>query len=112
MAHGHRGRIVGAILAMLGACAPAVAADAANGERLAKRWCAACHVVAPGQTSAQSDAPSFAAISATRRIPEIDAFLKQSHPQMPDMSLTRAEIADLIAHMQTLAPPLDPAPAR
>jgi hypothetical protein len=30
---------------------------------------------------------------------------------MPDMSLTRNEIADLIAYMHTLAPPLEPAPA-
>lgn len=88
-----------------------LAADAANGERLAKRWCAECHVVAPDQRRAQSDAPTFSSISAARKVPEISSFLGQSHPQMPDMSLSRNEIADLIAYMHTLAPPLEPAPA-
>ncbi len=86
----------------------ALAADADNGARLSKRWCAECHVVAPDQTSAKADAPSFAAISASRRVPEISSFLKLSHPQMPDMSLSRDEIADIIAWMQKQAPPLDP----
>ncbi len=91
-------------------CPPAFASDAANGEKLALRWCAACHVVSEGQPRAQADAPSFASISASRKVPEISAFLRQSHPQMPDMNLSRDEIADLIAYMHTLAPPLEPAP--
>jgi len=41
----------------------AFAADAAKGEIIAKRWCAACHLVSPDQTQANSDAPSFAAIA-------------------------------------------------
>lgn len=84
------------------------AADTANGERLARRWCAECHVVAPDQTRGQADAPTFASISAGRRVPEITMFLHQSHPRMPDMNLSRDEIADLIAYMHTLAPPADP----
>ena len=90
---------------------PALAADAANSDKLAKRWCAECHVVSEGQPRAQADAPSFASISAGRRIPEIASFLRQSHPQMPDMNLSRDEIADLIAYMHTLAPPIEPAPS-
>ena len=66
--------------------------------------------MSPDQQRAQSDAPSFAAISAARRVPDIVAFLGQSHPKMPDMNLSRDEIADLIAYMHTLAPPLEPAP--
>jgi mono/diheme cytochrome c family protein len=85
------------------------AADAQQGERLARRWCAECHIVAPDQTRARADAPSFAAISATRRVPQIEGFLRQNHPQMPDMSLSRDEIANLIAWMQSLSPSLDPA---
>jgi len=96
-------------LALVLVASPARAADPAQGERLARRWCAECHVVAPDQTRARADAPSFAAISAGRRVPQIEAFLRQDHPQMPDMSLSRSEIADLIAWMQSLAPPLDPA---
>lgn len=86
----------------------ASAADAKVGARLAQRWCANCHVVAPGQPAANADAPSFAAISAARKVPEIQGFLMQSHPSMPDMNLSRDEISDLIAYMQSLAPPADP----
>jgi mono/diheme cytochrome c family protein len=89
---------------------PARAADAAQGGVLAKRWCAECHAVSRDQQRAQSDAPSFAAISASRRVPDIAAFLGQSHPRMPDMNLSREEILDMIAYMHTLAPPVEPQP--
>jgi mono/diheme cytochrome c family protein len=96
---------------MIGAAQPGFAADARNGERLAKRWCAECHLVGPDQQRAQVDAPTFASISANRRVPEIAGFLGQSHPQMPDMSLSRSEISDLISYMHTLAAPVEPTPA-
>ena len=86
----------------------AVAADVAQGARLAERWCASCHAIKSGQPAASSDAPSFAAINAARKVPEITAFLSQSHSRMPDMALSRNEISDLIAYMQSLGPPLDP----
>jgi cytochrome c2 len=41
----------------------AVAADAASGERLAERWCAACHVVTTAQRQANADAPPFEEIA-------------------------------------------------
>ena len=42
----------------------AFAADPDNGERLAQRWCAACHVVTPAQTSTTTDqAPPFPVIA-------------------------------------------------
>lgn len=78
-----------------------MAANATNGERLARRWCAACHVVAPDQTSANTQAPPFAAIA---KKPGIDAsklalFLLLPHPRMPDMNLSRDEAADLAAYI-------------
>ena len=41
----------------------AVAADAANGETIAKRWCAACHVVASDQQRSSTQGPPFSAIA-------------------------------------------------
>ena len=41
--------------------------DAAHGEIIAKRWCAACHLVASGQAEANSDAPPFVSIAAKNR---------------------------------------------
>jgi mono/diheme cytochrome c family protein len=66
----------------------AFAADADNGERLAQRWCAACHVVTPAQTSTTTDrAPPFPVIA---KMPGFDAakialFLLDPHPKMPNM---------------------------
>jgi mono/diheme cytochrome c family protein len=84
---------------------PVLAADADNGSRLAHRWCEACHVVAPNQSRPSTDvAPPFATIAAR---PDFDAgrlalFLLDPHPKMPDMSLTRAEAADLAAYIASL----------
>jgi mono/diheme cytochrome c family protein len=77
----------------------ALAADTANGEKLAKRWCAACHVVAADQKSGNTQVAPFSAIA---KVPGFDAaklalFLLTPHPKMPDMNLSRAEAADLAA---------------
>ncbi len=81
----------------------AMASDAANGERLARRWCASCHVVATNQRQASADAPAFSEIAHK---PHIDAdklaeFLRDPHPKMPDMSLTRDESSDLAGYILT-----------
>ena len=83
----------------------AFAADPDNGERLAQRWCAACHVVTPVQTSTTTDqAPPFPAIA---KMPGFEAakialFLLDPHPKMPDMGLSRKEATDLAAYIATL----------
>jgi mono/diheme cytochrome c family protein len=79
----------------------ASAADAANGEQLARRWCAACHVVAADQRHGNTQAAPFSAIANT---PGFDAaklalYLLLPHPKMPDMSLSRGEAADLAAYI-------------
>ena len=81
-----------------------VAADASQGEKLARRWCAACHIVAEDQNHALDGVPSFAAIAQT---PEIDAtrlaqFLRDPHPKMPDMQLSVPETKDLAAYIISL----------
>ena len=73
----------------------------ANGEKLAKRWCAACHVVASDQRQGNTQAAPFSAIAKT---PGIDAakialYLLLPHPKMPDMNMSRAEAADLAAYI-------------
>ena len=78
------------------------AADAAKGGIIAKRWCAACHLVSPDQTRANSDAPSFAAIAHRKKSSQLTALLTDPHPKMPDMNLTRSEIADIVAYIGTL----------
>jgi mono/diheme cytochrome c family protein len=95
-----RGLMLAAILAVT----PAFAADPDNGERLARRWCAPCHVVASDQRGPTGEAPPFTTIAAK---PDFDAaklafFLMDPHPKMPNMQLSRTEGADLAAYIATL----------
>ena len=91
-------------LASLAAITPALAADVSHGEQLAKRWCAACHVVSDDQARGADNVPTFAAIAKT---PGFDAehiarFLRDPHPKMPDMQLSMPESADLAAYIVSL----------
>ena len=48
----------------------AAAANVAQGQILAKRWCASCHVVAVDQRGTSGEAAPFSAIA---KIPDLDA---------------------------------------
>jgi mono/diheme cytochrome c family protein len=80
------------------------AGNAESGRQIAQRWCASCHLVAPEQTTGSPDVPSFQAIARREDFTEslLTAFLSSSHPRMPDMSLTRREISDLVAYVRSL----------
>ena len=90
-----------AVLVFAGTTVPGLAADAGNGQRLAERWCASCHLVSPSQRQASADVAPFASIG---KVPDFNApklafFLLAPHPRMPDMSLTRREAEDLAAYI-------------
>ncbi len=98
-----------AILSLLAVMAslPALAAppDPDHGKVIAQRWCATCHVVAPGQKEASADVPSFFYVARHMDKRDLTSFLADPHPKMPDMSLTRQEIDDLTAYIRALAQP-------
>ena len=81
---------------------PAVAADASNGERLAMRWCAACHVVSKDQREANADAPPFEEIAKRFNESGLMTFLLDPHAKMPNMNLSRMEAADIAAYVSKL----------
>jgi mono/diheme cytochrome c family protein len=86
------------------AISPAFAADPDNGQTLALRWCAPCHVVASNQTGTTGEAPPFTSLA---KRPDFDAakialFLLDPHPKMPNMGLSRSEAGDLAAYIATL----------
>lgn len=94
-----------ALALLLAALMPLAAhADAAKGEQLAHQWCANCHVVDNGATSATvpQGPPSFHTIAERLDPDALRAFLSHPHKPMPDLALTRAEIEDLIAYIETL----------
>ena len=84
--------------------AGALAADVSHGKALAETWCANCHLVAPEQRQASADVPSFASIGQQPDFNpgRLALFLLDPHPKMPNLSLTRAEAADLAAYIASL----------
>jgi|SRR5271166_376746 len=79
-------------------------ADAGAGSQIAQRWCASCHVVGESQTgSVPQGPPSFRTIAKSGMTAEqLRAFLSHPHGAMPDLALTRTEIDNLIAYIQSL----------
>jgi mono/diheme cytochrome c family protein len=98
-------RLASAALALsIGLSTAAQAADPRHGEELARRWCAACHVVAADQLKGGDNVPTFASIAHR---PEFNParlafFLLDPHPKMPNMDLTRREAEDLAAYIAEL----------
>jgi len=84
--------------------APAFAASAQNGLKLAREWCSSCHAVEAAQSPESDRAPPFADIAARRDDKWIKTWLENPHPPMTGITLTHAEIADLNAYIKSLAP--------
>ena len=105
--YGHMKHVVRALFLVpaLAFSHPAFAADIDNGLKLSKLWCAACHVVASDQTAARVDVPTFSDIARrkTEKKP-LAVFLAEPHGKMPNMSLSRNEIDDIVAYIRSLGP--------
>ena len=91
-------------LLMIAVAQPARGADALNGERLAQRWCAACHVVTTAQREANADAPPFEEIAKRPNFTEngLMTFLLNPHAKMPNMNLSRIEAGYIAAYVAKL----------
>jgi mono/diheme cytochrome c family protein len=110
LARWHLAKVCGQLLGAVTSCAlvwfmvtSALAQDAERGRHIAERWCSSCHL-ADGHGPSRSEAPSFASIGAQHRDNDlwVRAWLMAPHPSMPDMNLSRPEIADIVAYLKTL----------
>jgi mono/diheme cytochrome c family protein len=92
-----------ALIAVVLSFGPAHAADPKSGYRLAKQWCATCHIVAPGEAGSDAARP-FESIAKDPNFTEdgIRAWLSNPHPPMPDLHLSREEIDRVVAYLQSL----------
>ncbi len=98
-------RMIGALLTLTVFTATAFAAQAGDpfeGEKIAKRWCASCHVVSADQKHGSTQAPPFSEIAEKPNLTaaSISLFLLRPHPPMADMNLTRNEASDLAAFIK------------
>ena len=80
-----------------------VGGDPTRGEALARRWCAACHLL-EGQGKAADSIPTFKSIAHNpKKGPSyLRTFLSSPHPPMPPLQLGHDEIENLIAYFETL----------
>ncbi len=95
----------GTVLLILSAASGAAAgADTGHGENLARQWCSSCHLATSDQASGGDSAPTFEAIAETaaERTSDLRAWLADPHPPMPNLDLTRYEIDDLLAYIESL----------
>ena len=83
---------------------PTFAADVDRGKQIAKTWCASCHLVGREQTTATDQAPPFTDLA---KMPGFDVnklafLLLLPHPNMPNVSLNRTEVADMADYILSL----------
>ena len=97
-------RSVAVVLAFAPLALPAAAQDPSVGGKLAVRWCMACHVVEPNQSTATDNAPTFRAIAARpgTTASSLDRYLSIGHTLMPDFSLSSQERDALVAYILSL----------
>ena len=83
----------------------ALAADPADGLRLARHWCSSCHLVEPGVKTSDA-APPFPAIGRdpTSTLEKLHAWLANPHPPMPNLTLSRQQEDDIIAYILSFKP--------
>jgi cytochrome c2 len=74
-----------------------------NGLRLARQWCTGCHVVEPAGRGGDSGPPFHEVANwPDRTEATMRAWLTTPHPPMPNLSLSRGEINDIIAYLDSL----------
>jgi mono/diheme cytochrome c family protein len=76
-----------------------------EGERLARQWCASCHLVARDQQVPAPDvAPPFASVAARPQASAgvLRVTIQMPYPRMPQIALSRDETEHIIAYILSL----------
>jgi mono/diheme cytochrome c family protein len=83
---------------------PAHAQTADEGQALAVRWCASCHLIDRAARSGADPAPPFRALANDPAYTptRLKGWLADPHPPMPNLNLTRREIDALTAYIRSL----------
>lgn len=87
--------------------------DATKGLKLAETFCTNCHLIGTGEAGrATPGVPSFREIAnrPEQTGSRIASVLINPHMPMPNMQLTRQEIGDIVAYLDTLREPSAGAP--
>ena len=77
--------------------------DPEAGREIVRSWCTACHVVDLEGTGADAGPPLPALLAGKQRsADEIRGWLADPHPPMPNLKLSRQEIEDILAYLESL----------
>lgn len=99
-------KLVAGAAATVVLCASAGAASADGNARtggwLARHWCGGCH--AAGGDTASDAAPPLENIARRTDLPQgwLRAWLANPHPPMPNLQLSKSEIDDIVAYLESL----------
>ena len=95
--------VVASAVALLALPQAAIAGDPTTGRQIAQRWCASCHSIEGTQTGTDNAPPLAQIAKKPGRTPEtFRTWLSAPHPPMPDLSLSRVDIDDLVAYLDQL----------
>jgi len=93
------------LIAILGLMATPVlaAGNADTGQQLAEKWCSSCHNIGTA-TRTTDAAPSFPSLAEQARTNPswTKAWLTAPHPPMEGIQLSRREIDDIVAYLQSV----------
>jgi mono/diheme cytochrome c family protein len=97
--------VLAAAIVILTAPPAGAQGDPEAGRELALTWCTSCHVVDREGRGADAG-PALPALlgDGQRTEDELRGWLAAPHPPMPDFALSRQEIEDIVAYLQSLTP--------
>jgi len=103
-------KLIAVLAVVLWTTSAGAAADAEAGHRLAQQWCSSCHQV-DTQGPLRDFVPSFVSLAnrPDRSLAWVRLWLTDPHPPMVGLNLSRAQIDDVIAYLQSLQTPPRPA---
>lgn len=96
--------VVGAVISLGWASSTlAAAGNAEAGRQFVMRSCSSCHATEAAKT-ATDNAPPFSVVAKTNKANPawIRGWLMAPHPPMPNISLSRQQIDDVVAYLSTL----------
>jgi mono/diheme cytochrome c family protein len=84
------------------------AGDAAEGRAIASRWCVSCHNIGgEAKPSASDTVPTFDSVAQRKDLNrvQLETWIGNPHPPMPNLNLTRVEIDNLVSYIESLRRP-------
>lgn len=99
---------IGLALTLAAFSSGAAAGDAAEGRAIASRWCTSCHNIGgESRPSASDTIPTFDSVAQRpdlNRV-QLETWIGNPHPPMPNLNLTRTEIDNLVTYIESLRRP-------